>query len=363
MDAAVSLRAVSKSYEGRAVVRGVSLEVARGEFFALLGPSGCGKSTTLRLMAGFEEADEGEVRVCGEAVTRATPAFAGRVNMVFQNYALFPHLTVGENVAFGLRMAGMNRADRERRARELLEMVRMGGQEERLPGVLSGGQQQRVALARAMATRPEVVLLDEPLGALDASLRRELQDELRGLHAAHGVTFVLVTHDQEEAMRLAGRLCLMREGRVLQIGTPRDVYEQPVSRAAAEHLGECRFLRGILTSEGGRRVVRGDGWELPVADAGAAVREGSVQVCVRPEAVRPGGGDDGGEGWLPLPDAVVEASDYQGAAVRVRLRLPCGTELLATCAVGSPDIFAGGRTAVRVRASALHVVPAGEEGA
>ena len=361
MDAAVSLTSVSKSYEGRAVVRGVSLDVERGEFFALLGPSGCGKSTTLRLVAGFEEADEGEVRVCGEVVTRAAPAFAGKVNMVFQNYALFPHLTVGENVAFGLRMAGMNRPDRERRARELLAMVRMEGQEGRLPGVLSGGQQQRVALARAMATRPEVVLLDEPLGALDAGLRRELQEELRQLHAAHGVTFVLVTHDQEEAMRLAGRLCLMRGGRVLQTGTPREVYERPVSRAAAEHLGECRFLSGSLTSDGGRRVVRGEAWELPVDEMAAT---GRVLVCVRPEAVRIGIAACGeAVGWVRLPDAEVAGVDYQGATMQARLRLPCGSELLAMCGGDAGEAAVRSVVPVRVRAEALRVLPVEEEGA
>ena len=242
MPPAVELLNISKSFHGQRVVDAVCLEVRSGEFFSLLGSSGCGKSTTLRLIAGFEQPDSGEIRYGGAPADPRDPAYARRVNMVFQNYALFPHMTVAENVGFGLRMAGMARAARDQRVREMLEAVQLQGMEARMPSQLSGGQQQRVALARAMATHPEIVLLDEPLGALDLKLRREMQQELKHIQQKHGLTFIYVTHDQEEALSMSDRLCVMHGGKALQTGTPEEIYRQPAGRFVAEFIGENNFL-------------------------------------------------------------------------------------------------------------------------
>ena len=242
MPPAVELRSVCKSYGGSRVVEEVSLGIARGEFFSLLGSSGCGKSTMLRLIAGFEVPDAGSILFNGEPASAKEPAYARRVNMVFQNYALFPHMTVAENVGFGMKMSGMARADRDKKTREMLAVVQLEGYEARMPSQLSGGQQQRVALARAMATEPEVVLLDEPLGALDLKLRREMQQELKRIQQSRGLTFIYVTHDQEEALSMSDRLCVMHAGRAMQTGTPREIYRQPASRFVAEFIGENNLL-------------------------------------------------------------------------------------------------------------------------
>jgi putative spermidine/putrescine transport system ATP-binding protein len=261
----VEIVAATKRFGDQAVVRQVTLDVRRGEFFSLLGSSGCGKSTLLRMVAGFEMADEGEVRVAGRG-HRPVPAHVDRVNMVFQNYALFPHLTVAENVGFPLRMAGEGRGEREARVASMLEVVRMDGFGGRLPRQLSGGQQQRVALARALVGRPDVVLLDEPLGALDLRLREELQVELKRIQRQTGSTFLYVTHDQGEALSLSDRLAVMNAGKLEQVGTPEAVYERPASAFVASFLGEIN----LLGTPGGRAGLRPERVVLTEAAAGRA---------------------------------------------------------------------------------------------
>jgi ABC-type Fe3+/spermidine/putrescine transport system ATPase subunit len=238
----VELRGVTKRFGDVTAVDSLDLTVNQGEFLSLLGPSGCGKTTTLRLVAGFEHADEGELLIGGRNVA-GLPPYKRDVNTVFQSYALFPHLTVADNVAYGLRQRGLRRHQRRRRASEMLELVRLAGVEARKPRELSGGQQQRVALARALIMSPRVLLLDEPLGALDLKLRKELQVFLKTLHGDVGITFVYVTHDQEEALAMSNRVAVMNAGRIEQLGSPREIYDNPTSRFVADFIGETNFIR------------------------------------------------------------------------------------------------------------------------
>jgi putative spermidine/putrescine transport system ATP-binding protein len=232
-------------------VDGIDLEIAAGEFFTLLGPSGSGKTTTLRMIAGFEEPDDGTVELAG-TVVNGRPAYARDVNTVFQDYALFPHMTVAENVEYGMRVKGVSREERARRRSEALEMVRLGGYGDRKPDELSGGQRQRVALARAIVNRPRVLLLDEPLGALDLKLREQMQIELQGIQDQVGITFVYVTHDQEEALTMSDRIAVFNEGRVEQVGTPIEVYERPSNAFVADFVG----VSNVVERDGRRYTVR-----------------------------------------------------------------------------------------------------------
>jgi ABC-type Fe3+/spermidine/putrescine transport system ATPase subunit len=241
MDAVVELRDVSKRFGDVAAVDGVELEIRRGEFLALLGPSGCGKTTTLRMVAGFEVPDAGTIRIAGADVT-GLPPYKRPVNTVFQSYALFPHLSVRDNVAYGLKQRKLSRRERHARAAEMLELVRLGDVGSRRPAQLSGGQQQRVALARALVMAPEVLLLDEPLGALDLKVRRELQVELKQIQVDVGITFVHVTHDQEEALALADRVVVMNAGRIEQLGAPREIYDSPATDFVARFIGDTNFI-------------------------------------------------------------------------------------------------------------------------
>jgi putative spermidine/putrescine transport system ATP-binding protein len=251
MTAAVRLDGVRKSYGDLVAVDGVSLTLPPDEFFCLLGPSGSGKTTCLRLIAGFERPDGGRVELDGRDVSDVPP-YDRDVNTVFQDYALFPHMTVGENVEYGLKVAGVSRDERRRRALEALELVRLGGLDKRRPGHLSGGQRQRVALARALVNRPRVLLLDEPLGALDLKLRQEMQLELKGIQREVGITFVHVTHDQEEALTMSDRLAVMNYGRIEQLGTPTEVYERPANEFVAGFVG----VSNIVERDGRRFTVR-----------------------------------------------------------------------------------------------------------
>src|SRR5579862_2848405 len=237
----VDVVSLYKRYGPLQAVAGIDLHIERGEFFSLLGPSGCGKTTTLRLVAGFERPDRGRI-VLDEVDVTLVPPHKRDVNTVFQSYALFPFLSVAENVAFGLRYQKLSKAESARRAGEALELVRLRGFENRRPGQLSGGQQQRVALARALVLNPKVLLLDEPLGALDAKLRRTLQVELKALQETVGITFLYVTHDQEEALTMSDRLAVMDRGHVVQIGTPTDVYEEPANAYVADFLGVSNLM-------------------------------------------------------------------------------------------------------------------------
>lgn len=284
----VELLDVTKVFEnGVVAVDRVSLQIYQGEFFSLLGPSGCGKTTTLRMIAGFEHPSAGEVLIEGRRMGH-TPPFRRNVNTVFQNYALFPHMTVFDNVAFGLRMKRIPRDEIACRVREALHLVRLSGMEERYPRQLSGGQQQRVALARALVNRPRVLLLDEPLGALDLKLRKEMQLELKHLQMTVGITFIYVTHDQEEALTMSDRIAVMNAGRVLQVGTPMEIYERPASRFVADFIGESNFLRGTVqgASSAAATVVIADRFPVEVpADRQLTVGQ-QVTVAVRPEKVR-----------------------------------------------------------------------------
>jgi putative spermidine/putrescine transport system ATP-binding protein len=250
-DVAVRLDGARKTFGDFVAVDRIDLEIAEDEFFTLLGPSGSGKTTCLRMIAGFERPDEGRVELAGRDVTDLPP-YERDVNTVFQDYALFPHLSVGENVEYGLRIAKIGKNERRKRASEALELVRLGGYERRRPGQLSGGQRQRVALARALVNRPRVLLLDEPLGALDLKLRQQMQQELRSIQGEVGITFVYVTHDQEEALTMSDRLAVFNAGRIEQIGPPADVYEHPVNEFVAGFVG----VSNIVERDGERFTIR-----------------------------------------------------------------------------------------------------------
>ncbi|MEN9937991.1 MAG: hypothetical protein RLZZ387_4570 [Chloroflexota bacterium] len=242
---AIELRDVVKRFGEVTAVDHVTMQIRDGEFFAMLGPSGCGKTTTLRMIAGFEFPSAGAIHLHGRPIG-TTPPHQRNVNTVFQSYALFPHMSVAENVAFGLQMKRVPAPEIERRVREALDMVRLAGYEHRRPRQLSGGQQQRVALARALVNRPEVLLLDEPLGALDQKLRKEMQAELKNLQQRVGITFIFVTHDQEEALTMSDRIAVMSAGKALQVGTPTEIYERPSCRFVADFIGEANFLDGTV---------------------------------------------------------------------------------------------------------------------
>jgi spermidine/putrescine transport system ATP-binding protein len=283
----VRLAGVSKRFDDVVAVDGVSLEVPRGSFFALLGPSGCGKTTTLRMIGGFEEPTEGTIYLADRDVT-GLPPYKRDVNTVFQTYALFPHLSIFDNVAFGLRRRGVKGGDLRGRVARMLELVQLGGFERRKPHQLSGGQQQRVALARALVNSPRVLLLDEPLGALDLKLRKQMQLELKRIQHDMGVTFVHVTHDQEEAMTMADTIAVMNDGHIEQLGTPTDLYEHPRTAFVARFLGVSNMLEGTAEGDGAVRLSDGTLVRAPAATG----RRGLVSVGIRPEKIRLGASED-----------------------------------------------------------------------
>jgi spermidine/putrescine transport system ATP-binding protein len=270
-----------------AAVDHVTMQIKDGEFFSLLGPSGCGKTTSLRMIAGFELPTSGKILIRGKEMSQV-PAHLRPVNTVFQQYALFPHMTVEQNIGFGLEMKGVGKAERSRRVSEALEMVRLPGMEMRRAKQLSGGQQQRIALARALVNKPEVLLLDEPLGALDLKLRKEMQLELKTLQREVGITFIYVTHDQEEALTMSDRIAVMSKGVALQIGLPEEIYERPANKFVADFIGETNFLDGVVKGQNGSTV------EVELSGAGTVRVESSrrftngqqVAVAVRPEKLR-----------------------------------------------------------------------------
>jgi putative spermidine/putrescine transport system ATP-binding protein len=310
--ARLELQALSKRYGDFHAVRGVSLDVADGEFLVLLGPSGCGKTTTLRMIAGFVTPSGGEIRIGGRDVT-GLPPWKRNSGLVFQSYALFPHLSVAQNVAFGLEMRRLGRDETAARVAEALRLVRLGHLAERLPRQLSGGQQQRVALARALAIRPDVLLLDEPLSNLDAKLREEVRVEIRELQRQLGLTTVMVTHDQEEALTVADRLVVMSEGEVRQIGTQRDLYERPADRFVAGFVGRSTFLDGDVGGDGAFATPGG----LRLRCEPGAVR-GPASLALRPERVALGAAPLGLDNDI---HGTVEFVSYLGAALDLRVRL------------------------------------------
>lgn len=319
----LELRQVRKTFGQVPAVQEISFGVAKGEFFTLLGPSGSGKSSVLRLIAGFELPDAGEILLEGH-VLGETPPYRRPVNTVFQQFALFPHLTVFDNVAFGLRMQRLPHPEIHRRVEEALQMVQMLVAATRQPHQLSGGEQQRVALARALVNRPELLLLDEPLGSLDVKLRHQMQAELKTLQHQVGITFVYVTHDQQEALALSDRLAVMDRGRILQVGTPREVYEQPCTRFVAEFAGRANFLAGQVRSMGdGCAEVIVDGippQRVPVP--GAPPVGSRVWLLLRPEWVKL---NTDGHG---LPGRVIQVL-YHGGETLCAIRLQTGPEVLA----------------------------------
>lgn len=336
MTPAVSFRGVSRHFGSVRAVDRVDLDIAEGEFFAMLGPSGSGKTTCLRLIAGFERPDAGEIRLFGEPVT-GLPPYRRAVNTVFQDYALFPHLNVLDNVAYGLMIAGVPRAERHRRAEEALEMMALPGYGARRPAQLSGGQRQRVALARALVNRPRVLLLDEPLGALDLKLREQMQDELKALQRRVGITFVFVTHDQGEALSMADRVAVFDQGRIRQIGTPAEIYARPATRFVARFVGSSNVLPPDLA----RRMGGPAAW-----------------CSLRPESIRltdPAGAALGG---------VVRSVRYLGSATRLVLDVGQGTEVTEIAVLvpaGRPVPAIGARAGLEWDVAALH--PLAEEAA
>jgi spermidine/putrescine transport system ATP-binding protein len=285
-ETAVELVDVVKRFGEVVAVNDVSLRIEDGEFFSLLGPSGCGKTTTLRMIAGLETVTEGEILLRGETM-KEMPPFRRPVNTVFQNYALFPHLSVERNVSFGLEMKKVPKEEIENRVAEALEMVRMPDMAKRRPKQLSGGQQQRIALARALVNRPEVLLLDEPLGALDLKLRKAMQLELKQLQEQVGITFIYVTHDQEEALTMSDRIAVMNRGLVLQIGTPEEIYERPTTRFVADFIGETNFLEGTVSDINGEAIdVSLDEYTTVKVHSNLSVHKGQkVGVVIRPEKI------------------------------------------------------------------------------
>ncbi|MGH6709560.1 MAG: ABC transporter ATP-binding protein [Bradyrhizobium sp.] len=281
------IEGVGKKFGNFRAVDRLSLDIRAGEFFALLGPSGCGKTTLLRMLAGFETPDEGRILLDGTDIAQVPPHLRP-VNMMFQNYALFPHLSVRDNIAFGLKRAGMAREKITARVAEMVALVKLDGMEKRKPDQLSGGQKQRVALARSLARRPQVLLLDEPLAAMDKKLRESTQLELMDLQRRLGMTFIIVTHDQEEAMTVANRIGVMDAGRLEQVATPRDLYEAPRSRWVAEFIGDVNLFDGELSGREHYRlmITTRDGGTLAVADPRQRVTKTTVCVAIRPEKVK-----------------------------------------------------------------------------
>jgi spermidine/putrescine transport system ATP-binding protein len=331
----VEILDVTKRFGDVTAVDRMHLSIAHGEFYSILGPSGCGKTTTLRMIAGFEQPTEGEILLAGKPIA-GVPPYRRNVNTVFQHYALFPHMDVAQNVGYGLRQRGTSREDERRRVGEALALVRLTGYERRRTWEMSGGQQQRVALARALVNRPTVLLLDEPLGALDLKLRKEMQLELKALQREVGITFVYVTHDQEEALTMSDVIVVMRDGLIQQLGGPTELYERPVNRFVADFIGSSNFMSGTVEAverEDGQVVVRTDrdlalrGW---VTDPSANPAVGqSVTVVTRPERLEvvPQGTDGADAGWTAVPGRIHQGT-YLGDQTEFRVQTEGAGELI-----------------------------------
>ena len=335
----VQLQGLSRSYGTVRALDDLDLTVRPGELIALLGPSGCGKTTTLRLLAGLEDADSGTISVGGRDVTRLS-ANKRDMGMVFQAYSLFPHMTVTQNVAFGLKLRGISSSVRDKRAADMLELVDLGSQSDRYPHQLSGGQQQRVALARALAIEPQVLLLDEPLSALDAKVRAQLRDQIRRIQLEVGITTLFVTHDQEEALAIADRVGVMRDGRLEQLAPPADVYSRPATAFVAEFVGLSNRLAGTVS--GATVTVRGR--DLPLVDA--ATPPGAVIALVRPEAVTLAADAAAESG--PLTGTVI-ASTFLGATSRVTVDLGDTTIMAQLPTSDATELSAGSRVTLTIR--------------
>ena len=337
MKSTIHIDGVTKDFGDVRAVDDVSFTVEEGKFLTLLGPSGCGKTTTLRMIAGFETPTEGRV-VLGDRDLTSVEPYRRPTSMVFQNYALFPHKTVGENVGFGLKMRDVPSAERDERVAEMLELVELPGFEDRGIDELSGGQQQRIALARALITEPEVLLLDEPLGALDLKLRKNMQVELKNLQEELGLTFIYVTHDQEEALTMSDEIVILNDGEIEQQGTPTEIYESPQTRFVADFIGDTNLLDGTYVENGDGAHLRCGGVEIPI-DAPSSIAEGeSLSASIRPEKITLG---DGAAGAVSLEGEVADVI-YQGNVAKVHVNVD-GTEVvLERQVVDSVDLPAPG---------------------
>ncbi|HSN05106.1 MAG TPA: ABC transporter ATP-binding protein [Nitrospira sp.] len=362
-DLSIDIRSLVKRHGATLAVDRVTLDVRRGEFFSILGPSGAGKTSLLRMLAGFETPDSGEILIDGRSMA-GVPPNRRPVNLVFQSYALFPHLSVADNVAFGLEMKRVPRRDIDARVASSLELVRLGEKRDRMPGQLSGGEQQRVALARALVNRPAVVLLDEPLAALDQQLRQQMQGELKSIQSQVGITFVCVTHHQEEALALSDRLAVMHQGRVAQIGRPQEIYESPATHFVAQFIGTSNELRGTLSDHHAGRatlVCSDPGLSRTIRVAVSdALRPGEpVALILRPERVRvaPDGGGTGFDNELP---GRVETLRYLGSEWHCVVRMndrQSWTIHMPNHAGGSPPWRAGDQVSVQWNVSDGVVLP------
>jgi spermidine/putrescine transport system ATP-binding protein len=345
----VELRAVTKRFGALTAVDGVSLKVRQGEFLSLLGPSGCGKTTSLRLIAGFEQPDEGEIMIGGRDVA-GSPPYKREVNTVFQQYALFPHMSVLDNVAYGLKQRKIGKPERHAQARQALELVQMTGREKHRPTMLSGGQQQRVALARALVMNPKVLLLDEPLGALDLKLRKEMQIELKRIQERVGITFIYVTHDQGEALSMSDRVAVMSNGLIEQIDEPRVIYDRPLTPFVADFIGDMNFLTGEVAeaADSGFAIDAGSG--IVVRGRGQAVRGTRVRVGIRPERIVTAPGT--AAGTVNSATAEVITKMYLGDQIQIVARLATSSNIVIREQRASADpaldtINPGDRIAVR----------------
>ncbi|WP_440534593.1 ABC transporter ATP-binding protein [Variovorax sp. YR566] len=357
MTSYLDFQGIGKRYGSFQAVSDFSLQIEEGELVALLGPSGCGKTTTLRMLAGFVPATEGAIQLSGKDITHL-PSFRRNVGMVFQGYALFPHMTVEQNVAFGLEMRKIEGAEIGRKVEKALARVRLNQHAKRLPRELSGGQQQRVALARAMAIDPAVLLLDEPLSALDARLRHEVRAEIRQLQKESGLTTLMVTHDQDEALSMADRLVIMNQGRIEQIGSPGEVYERPVNRFVAEFMGKSNFLQGAVAGDG--RFMTRAGESLGAA-SGALAAAACALLSFRPERTRLCAADATvAGGWNSLAARVLRFS-YLGPFVEYRLALPDETEVTAVLPNAGegalPELAAGAAVSVQWQVRDSRLLP------
>ncbi|MFM9888109.1 MAG: ABC transporter ATP-binding protein [Burkholderiales bacterium] len=354
---AVSVRAVTKRFGHVTALDAVSLDVRRGEFLSLLGSSGCGKTTLLRIVGGFEDPSAGDVLI-GERNVVGDPPYRRRTNMIFQHLALFPHLTVAQNIAFGLELKKLARAEIGRKVKDALALVRLPGYEDRAIDMLSGGQRQRVALARALVTEPEVLLLDEPLGALDLQLRLQMHDELKRIHRETRSTWIFVTHDQGEAIALSDRIAVMADGRIAQIGTPREIYEQPHDRIVASFIGHANLIEGRCSEHGanGHCVVDAGGWQAPGRCSVPIAVGAKVVGVLRYEKVRvlPFGNATSGHA-VTITDA-----RFLGPTLRLRVALANGMELVSeTSDTGSGGVLrAGSRAQVDWAPEHFVVLPA-----
>jgi spermidine/putrescine transport system ATP-binding protein len=315
-EAFIQLTGVYKKFEGSevAVVKDLNLNVRKGEFLTLLGPSGCGKTTTLRMIAGFEQPTSGRVIIDGEDVTDISP-HERCVNTVFQNYALFPHMNIFDNIAFGLKMKKVSKTEIKEKVSAMLKMIQLEGYEKRMPSQLSGGQMQRVAIARAVVNNPKVLLLDEPLGALDQKLRKQMQLELKHLQKRLGITFIFVTHDQEEALTMSDRIVVMRDGVIEQLGAPDEIYERPVTRFVADFIGDTNLLEGKVASvESGKALLRlGNDADFIKVSAGSLTVGEEVSIAVRPERIKLSYVPEQGEPYIKgsLKDRIYTGTSYK----------------------------------------------------